>query len=272
MKPALKWYGGKNKIARWVISHFPPHTCYTEAYGGAASVLLQKKQVTHEVYNDLDGEVVNFFRVLRTCPDDLVKSIALTPWSREEHKQSWEYCDDDIERARRFYIRCWQSYGAGTLKTPTAAGWQTQRGQRRGTTAIEAWRDIDRLHDIANRLLDVHIEHDEAIAVLQRFDSRETLHYVDPPYVLSTRYKSKVYDYEMSDEDHKDLAKCLQALDGIVVLSGYDNPLYNRLYAGWHKVTRTTTDRTSKSVQECLWLSPSLTRISALPLFARLKS
>lgn len=267
MRPALKWYGGKNKIASWVISHFPQHTCYVEPFGGAASVLLHKQKADHEVYNDLDGELVNFFRVLREDTARLMALIELTPFSREEHRQAWQVAADPLERARRFYVRCWQSWGAGTHATPGAAGWQTQKSTRRGTTAVEGWRDIGHLATIANRLLGVQIENDNALDVIDRFDTQATLFYVDPPYLASTRNKSRAYRHELSDEQHHQLADRLQAVQGMVVLSGYENLLYSRLYRGWQKVTISTTNRNCNSVQEVLWLSPNATRLDLLPLF-----
>jgi DNA adenine methylase len=270
MRPALKWYGGKNKIAQWVTSHFPFHTCYVEPYGGAASVLLNKTPATHEVYNDLDDELVNFFRILRSEPARLIHLIELTPYSRLEHELAWETCQDSLERARRFYVRCWQSYGSGTRNTAGAAGWLTQKGKRRGTTAVENWRDTHHLYEIADRLLSVQIEKDTALNVLHRFDTRDTLFYVDPPYVASTRNKKKVYQHEMTNAEHIELAQCLQDLNGMIVLSGYESSLYDDLYENWQKVTTNTTDRTSNSVQECLWLSPGVSDLRHLPMWARL--
>lgn len=268
MRPALKWYGGKNKIAQWVYSVFPPHDCYVEPFGGAASVLLNKPPATHEVYNDLDSEVVNFFRVLRADGGELVNLIANTPWSREEHRLAWEKSNEPLERARRFYVRCWQSYGAGTLNTAGSAGWQTQKGPRRGSTAVEGWLDLLHLDVVRSRLLSVQIEHDQALQVIERFDSVGTLFYVDPPYLPRQRRKTQVYTHEMDINDHVDLAQTLLSASGMVVLSGYDDELYNEMYKGWRKMTRTTTNRMSDSVKECLWLSPSATALDQLPMFS----
>ena len=129
-RPPIRYHGGKFRIASWVISHFPAHECYVEPFGGGAGVLLQKTPAPFEVLNDLDGEVVNFFRVLRERPGELVRVIQLTPWSREEQRLSFEPASDPLERARRFYVRSWQTHG-GPGRSGKADG-----GTTRPTPAI----------------------------------------------------------------------------------------------------------------------------------------
>src|SRR5574343_303278 len=101
-RPALRYFGGKFRLAPWIISQFPPHTVYVEPFGGGGSVLLRKLPAYHEVYNDLDGDVVNFFRVLREQPDELLRAIDLTPYSREEQRQAFDANDEpsSLDRAR----------------------------------------------------------------------------------------------------------------------------------------------------------------------------
>lgn len=275
-RPALAWHGGKFGLLSWIIGQMPPHSSYStyvEPFGGAASVLLGKRPSYHEVYNDLNGGVVNFFDMLRARPDELINAIRLTPYSRREHKRAWEPCADHLERARRFYVRVWQSFGSGTATTAAAAGWKYDKRQVRGKSspsALQQWNDVSTLWKVAERLKGVQIEEDDALKVIQRYDSEQALLYVDPPYLLETRSKSwagKAYSHEMTDSEHEQLTEALNAAAAYVVLSGYDSEKYNQLLKGWHKVTRNTRDIVGNTRQECLWLSPR-TAQAQLPLFA----
>lgn len=225
-------------------------------------MLLRKAPSPIEVYNDLDSEVVNFFRVLRTRTADLVREVALTPYSREEQHLAYEIDGlDDLERARRFFVLAWQSRGANRGNWRT--GWRYMRSRTlRGQTPVDDWRDADRLFEVAARLRDICIEHDPAIPVIKRFDAPTTLFYCDPPYThgeRSLRWAENAYRYEMTDEDHRELAAVLNDVKGMVVLSGYASDLYEELYGGWHQVKRTVnTDgkagHPGKAV-EVLWLN-----------------
>lgn len=179
------WYrGGKWRIAPWVISHFPPHDCYVEPFGGAASVLLRKEPSLYEVYNDLDDAVVNFFRVLRTRPDDLVAQLRLTPWARRELELADRPVDDELESARHFFVRSWQSRRTAVLGLSNRTGWRFQK-KRSGGRQTRTWmRAIEDLHLVAERMRLVQVECDHAERVLARYDAPRTLFYVDPPYVL----------------------------------------------------------------------------------------
>src|SRR4051812_1578874 len=112
-RPVLRYHGGKWRIAPWIIEHFPPHLMYVEPFAGAASVLLRKPRVDFEVYNDLDTDVVNVFRVLRdpAAASQLAEQLSLTPWSRREFEVSYEISDDPVERARRTLIRSFMGHG-----------------------------------------------------------------------------------------------------------------------------------------------------------------
>ena len=263
-RPALRYHGGKWKIAPWVMGHFPAHDCYVEPYGGAASVLLRKEPSFIEVYNDLFGEVVRFFKVLRERPDELIRAIELTPFSREEFEaaQKVEYPNPDaVERARRLYVRCWQGRGRAGFKD--AGGWRFMRRKSRSQTPVSDWNNIAHLWDIAARFKQVHIEHDGALSVMVRYDGPETLFYLDPPYVQSERckrWKSEGYVYEMEDTRHVEMAHLVKELEGYVVLSGYPSGLYDRLFEGWPVVQKGVVvdggRAGGRAAVECLWLSP----------------
>lgn len=259
-RPALRYYGGKWRIARWIISHFPPHVAYCEPFAGAASVLLHKAPSVLEVYNDSDHVVVTFFRVLRERTEELIRAIQLTPYARAEVKHAYQACDDEVEAARRFYVRAWQSRGGPRAQWGT--GWRYQRQDNRGKRVIGDWNDTDHLWRIVARLKQVQLECGPADEVIQRFDSPDTLYYCDPPYLAETRSESwsrRGYAQEMTDDDHRRLAGVLHQARGMVLLSGYRSSLYADLYRDWPVVTRETqTDNPAAGMRtECLWLSPA---------------
>jgi DNA adenine methylase len=264
-RPALRYHGGKFRLASWILKFFPPHRIYTECFGGAAGVLLQKPRSYAEVYNDLDGDIVNFFRVLRdpALSAQLVQSCALTPYARDEFDQAWEPTTDVLERARRTAIRAQMGFGsAGATKGTTGLRSDTQR---KYTTAQMDWASYpDALAEAAQRMIGVLIENRPAIDVMQQHDTPETLHFVDPPYVLSTRVMraQNVYRHELSDEDHEDLIATLLTLKGMVVLSGYESDLYKGALPGWgiHKTSaRISAGRGAALRTEIVWVNPACT-------------
>lgn len=257
-RPALKYFGGKFRMARWVIDKLPTHELYVEPFGGAMSILLRKKPAPLEVYNDLDGDVVNFFKILRERPDELIEQISLTPFSREEQKNSIEPCEDPLERARRLYVRCWQSYGGGRQRAIT--GWRYQTNNRRGTSVIEDWNKYDHLTQIVDRLKEVQIENDDSFNVIKRFDGKKTLFYCDPPYVpdkLNKQWRDTAYQYAFTHEQHIRLCHTLNDIEGMAILSGYDNELYRDLLSDWELYIREIATNWQSKAKECLWLSPN---------------
>lgn len=260
-RPVLRYLGGKWRIARWILQYFAPHHIYVEPYAGGASLLFRKVPAPVEVLNDLDGDVINFFQVLRFWTKELVRVIELTPFARAEVLREWEpVVGDPLEQARRFYVRSWQAFGPPTA-TPRSSGWRFQRSSRH--SPVNSWNDTERLWAVAERLKQVHIECGEALDVIRRFDTPETLFYVDPPYVASTRTIStrfRGYRHEMTNEQHVQLAQLLHQLQGMIVLSGYDSPLYHSLYAGWKRVSKQARTLNAGLRTEYLWLSPNLVK------------
>ncbi|MBJ8476462.1 DNA adenine methylase [Acinetobacter bereziniae] len=263
--PLIRYHGGKYRLAPWIISHFPKHSCYTEVYGGAAGVLIQKPRAYAEVYNDLDGEVVNLFQVLRdkTLRDLLIEQLIFTPYSRSDFEVSWQETPNPIEKARRLIIRAQMGFGsAGATKGITGFRIDTKRQYG---TAQSLWAEYpEHLALIGQRLSGVLIENRPAIQVLQDHDAVETLHYVDPPYVFDTRYdgakSGRIYRHEMSNEDHVTLLKVLLELEGKVILSGYDSELYQDYLSKWKCLktkARISSGRGTDTRTECLWISPN---------------
>lgn len=238
---AFGWYGGKFNHLNWLLPLLPQTTHYCEPFAGSAAVLLNREPSPVETYNDIDGEVVNFFRVLRDQPEDLIRAIGLTPFSREELRIAVEEPIDDLselERARRFFVRARQ-VRTGLAQTASAGRWAhcklTSRAGMAG--AVSRWLgSVEGLSEIVQRLLRVQIENATAIEVIQRYDSEETLFYCDPPYPHDSRGDIHAYGYEMTDNDHRELAKVLTNLKGKVALSGYRCELLDKLYKDWNCV------------------------------------
>jgi DNA adenine methylase len=260
--PALRYHGGKFRLAPWIISHFPPHKVYVEPFGGAAGVLLQKPRSYAEVYNDLDGDVVNFFRVVRD-PDqclELQRMLMLTPYARSEFERAYEGTDDPIERARRLCIRAQMGFGsAGATKGST--GFRIDSLRKYGISAHN-WVDYPAsIAAVGRRFEGVIIENRTATDVIFQHDSNDTLFYVDPPYVHSTRtIRAKGgYRFEMTDADHAELLDMLNTLQGMVILSGYESPLYERLqhWAKRKTVARISSGRGTATREEILWMNPA---------------
>lgn len=257
--PALRYFGGKWRLAPWIISHFPAHTCFVEPFGGAASVLLRKKRAPFEIYNDLDGEMVNFFRVLRDQPEELSRRLHLTPYSRQEYDLAHEPATCPIERARLLFIQSWQGFG-GPRKTMKSWKFQRKGGTITRSDIVEDFlRASGQLAAVVSRMKTVQIEHDDALKVIARFDTQETLFYCDPPYPAETRnarWMKRAYTLEVDGQFHSHLADQLRRIDGFAVVSTYPNPAYDELYAGWVRVERTQQTMNKTIAKELLYLSP----------------
>jgi len=261
---AFGWYGGKFNHLQWLLPLLPKCHHYCEPFAGSAAVLLNREPSPVETYNDIDGEVVNFFRVLRDKPDDLIRAIGLTPFSREEFHLALEYDPEhtsDLERARLFYIRARQAR-TGLAQTATLGRWanclNTSRSGMSG--AVSRWLGaVYALPEIAERLLRVQIENRPAIEVIKLYDNSNTLFYCDPPYLHSTRGDDKAYAYEMDENDHAGLAKVLNSCKGKVAISGYRNELMDQLYSGWYRYDAPLkkTHSVKQIRQECLWMNYS---------------
>ena len=265
VRPALRYHGGKFRIADWIQSFFPPHDCYVEPFGGAAGVLLQKPRSYAEVYNDLDGEVVNFFRVLRDPEqrERLITACMMTPYSRADYEQASESTDDPIERARRTAIRAQMGFGSAGA-TRGATGFRIDTKREYGTAQALWALYPDAIANAGKRLSGVLVENRPAIDVIRQHDGPNTLYFVDPPYVHATRQmqrgKTGYYRHEMEDDDHIELIECLQGLLGMVVLSGYDNPIYSDRLANWdrhQKNVRISAGRGGGSRVDSVWLNPA---------------
>jgi DNA adenine methylase len=262
-------YGGKFRLAPWIITHFPAHEVYVEPFGGAASVLLLKPRSRVEIYNDLFGDVVNVFRVLRnqTQAAELTRLIELTPFAREEyndaHAMIRSTIEDPVERARRTIFRSLASFGSAGLQRNSNAGFRrsTSYGKR---YAVEWANYPQHIAAFTERWGGVIIENQSGEETIRNHDGPTTLFYVDPPYPHSTRnmdHGNARYEFEMSDQDHRQLAELLHSVRGMVVISGYRCGLYEDLYPDWKKYTKRSTaggngGGGSLKRTEVIWIKP----------------
>ena len=285
-RPAIRYHGSKFRQSKHIAQFIPEprlfgvryFDLYCEPFGGGANPLLQLPRFPLEIYNDLNGDVVNFFSVLRSREDELIRAINLTPYAKGEWELSFESCNNPLERARRFYVRCYLSIAGGTVREGTNPGFRRQvnlttkpDGTQAMTPAAISFMNTKHLHQVANRMRGVQIESDDAISIIERYDSRFSFFYIDPPYVFDTRSKwaNSAYAHEMTNEDHRELAKVLINVEGMVLLSGYRTPIYDELYSGWVRVDRDFRVNNSDKRTESLWLSPRLVDVLAQQAAAR---
>ncbi len=251
MRTVLKYPGAKNRIANWIISYIPKHNVYVEPFAGSLAVLLNKPRCHIETVNDLHGEVVNFFWVLRDRPEELKRLIELTPYAREEYDLAYEKTDSEVEQARRFCVRCWMGFGCANLYHNGFKSGQ----QSSSPNPAKAWRKLPTtMIQAAERLKGVQIENLPALELISRYDTADVFMYIDPPYLHGTR-KNYLYKYEMEDTEHEELLRILVKHPGKIMISGYDNDLYNDYLKGWSKAYKETTAEGGVKRTEVLWMN-----------------
>jgi DNA adenine methylase len=270
---AFGWYGGKYTHLDWLLPLLPHTTHYCEPFGGSAAILINRKPSPVETYNDLDGEVVNFFKVLRDNSEELIRLIGLTPFARQELRDAVTASDvplTDLERARRFFVRARQ-VRTGLAQTASEGRWAhcklTSRAGMAG--AVSRWLgSVEGLSEIVQRLLRVQIENAPAVEVIRRYDSPETLFYCDPPYPHDSRSDLNAYGYEMSDDQHRELASVLRNVQGKVAVSSYHSQLMDEIFDGWTCIempakkahsSNTKSDGLKTERSEVLWVNYEIT-------------
>lgn len=259
-RPVLRYHGGKWRQAAQIIDLMPAHNIYVEPFTGAASVLLQKAISPIEVINDKYDRIVNVFRVLRDSilSEKLQQQLRLTPYSESEYRACREVSPDPVEDARRMLVLGHQGHGSTAASGGKRSGWRRNVRENIRSAASE-WQSIpEQVSAWAAGMRGVYIEADDAGMVIDRWDTPETLFYVDPPYLASTRTQGlRGYAHEMTEQDHIDLATKIHGLHGNVILSGYSSDLYdNELYAHWQRVSfPARADKGRQSTEVC-WISP----------------
>lgn len=251
MKAILKYPGAKWRISDWIISHFPEHKVYLEPFFGSGAVFFKKTPSYIETINDIDSNIVNLFWVCREHSEELSKQIELTPFSRDEFTNCYEKSDDPIEQARRTLVRFHQSFGTSNSRRRSWRNIQTYGGPRCATM----WNDLpDIISACCARLKEAQIENTDAIELIERYDDAKTLIYCDPPYLQNLRSKN-MYAYEATDAYHERLLEAIRKSRSMIVISGYDNAMYNEALAGWHTDEKTTTAQMGLHRVEKLWMN-----------------
>lgn len=227
IKSVIHYVGGKYFMIKHLLPLIPPHNIYVEVFGGAANLLLNKPPSTIEVYNDINSELVTLFRVIRDKDklEELKRLLYLTPLSREEYyhlKYQNTETLSDIERAYRFYYLCRTSFNG----IPERSFAYPTPGRNR---AVYYFNSIDKLDLIYERFKYVTIEHESFEKIIPRYNYPDTLFYLDPPYIHDTRNDTRVYQHEMSNEQHEQLVSLLLNIKGMCILSCYMHDMYNIL-------------------------------------------
>lgn len=254
MKAIMKYPGSKWSIADWIISFFPDHHSYLEAFFGSGAVLFNKPRSNIETVNDLDGNVVNLFEWIRKDPERLAREIYFTPYARQIYDAAYKTVpEDSFQKAVNFYIRL--NMGHGFRTTGEKVGWKNDVQGREKAYAATDWCKLpDKIMIASERLRGVQIENRPAVELIERFNNPKVLIYADPPYVLSTRH-GKQYRHEMDDKQQNDLIDVLLAHKGPVMLSGYDSDLYNDRLSGWYREETTSYSQVCSKKREILWMN-----------------
>ena len=251
MKAILKYPGAKWRIAEWIISHFPEHKVYLEPFFGSGACFFKKAPSYIETINDIDGNIVNLFCVCREHQEELARAISLTPFARDEFKNCYQPADDPIEQARRTLVRYHQSFGTSNSSKNSWRNVQTYGGPRCATM----WNELPIIiRECCERLKNAQIENTDALTLILRYDDKDTLIYCDPPYLPSLR-KKQIYAHETSEDYHKELLRVLKKSKSKVVLSGYDNDLYNSELYDWHTEEKKTTAQMGLHRTEKIWMN-----------------
>lgn len=260
MNSLLKYPGAKWKISKWICSFFPHHNTYLEPYFGSGAIYFNKQPAKYETINDIDGRVINLFTVCRDNPEKLAELLYFTPYARDEYEmikedragESIKLTGDNVEDARRFIIRCSMGYGS---KLADRVGWKNTKHSS-GPVNPKVFNKLpETVFQVCDRLKNAQIENRPAFELIKSYNASDCLIYADPPYLGSTRTR-RMYSCEMMREsEHIDLLKVLLLHNGPVVLSGYDNNLYNEYLKGWRKEHKITTSNNATSRIECLWMN-----------------
>lgn len=251
MYSILNYPGAKWGMAKTIVEIMPRHRSYLEPFFGSGAVLFNKPPSAIETVNDIDGDITNFFRVLREFPEELARKISLTPYSREVFDDAHENRGiDDFDKAYRFAIRSRMGHG---FKTYQKTGFKIDVYARERSYCVDVWNRMpEDIFLASTRLKQVQIENRPALELIRKFNYSNVLIYADPPYLLSTR-SGKQYRHEMNEQDHVELIETLQQHKGYVILSGYPSELYDHELKGWRKIERRSYNQNSDARTEVLW-------------------
>lgn len=260
---AFNYFGGKFTFLDEIYAHFPvafDHMCELMAGSAVLSINYKAERPLVRTINEINGDITNFFKVLRENPENLCEMLLLTPVSEEEYIRCWDSTEEPIEKARRFYVRVRQSFfGLGAQRKNK--GWHMAKSKvnASGGETVSRWNNsIPKLYEVAEVLAtNFQIINGDYKDCISRIDSPEAFFYADPPYPLQSRVSKNDYKYEFDNDLHLELSEILHGLEGKAMISSYDNELYRELYSDWTmvKLTKKLNGLRTKSQQECLWFN-----------------
>lgn len=238
----ITYPGGKAKMVKKLLPLLPSAKCYVEPYAGAASMLFARPPQGVEIINDIDGDIVNLFRVLQDEEQfsRLRRLLLYTPYSRSESERARDIirsdCRDPVWRAWAYFVAYNQSIGGLGRRTWGMVLTETARGM--ASTTSRWLRRLSMLSYWHRRLMRVQIENRDALECIAAYDSEDTVFYIDPPYIPETRRSTDIYKHEADLDHHRALIDLLLHIKGKALVSGYDHPLYRALdEAGWARYT-----------------------------------
>lgn len=251
MNAILKYPGGKWRISEWIISYFPEHKVYLEPFFGSGACFFNKQPSYIETINDMNGDIVNLFRVCRDYPEELAEKINLTPFARDEFISCNEPSDNPIEQARRTLVRYHQSFGTSNSSKNSWRNVRTYGGPRCATM----WNCLPEIIvKCCDRLKEAQIENTDALTLIERYNSEDTLIYLDPPYLQNLR-KKNMYAFEMTDKQHIQMLNLIKKSKSKIILSGYDNELYSSELSEWTTAEKSTIAQMGLPRTEKLWMN-----------------
>jgi DNA adenine methylase len=239
LKSPLTIMGGKTYMLKYLIPLIPKHKTYVEVFAGSAQLFFAKDPSLIEVVNDVHGNMINFYKVLRSEKrfKKLVKLCNLTPHSREQFYKCRSSLSEgsSVIRAWKFFTVVRQCF-SGRISSPSWGRSVTECTNGRANAVDQYLKAIERLPEAHSRMQDAQIENQDFRKIIKAYDRKSTFFYLDPPYIMDTRHGNDKYNHEMSDKDHKDLISLLLDLKGKALISGYNHRIYSKLEkAGWNK-------------------------------------
>lgn len=258
---AFNYFGGKFTWLEYLYQYFPQRFVnLIDVFAGSMVVSLNYHAKVIKTANEINGEITNFFEVLRNNENELIRLISLTPCSRLEYNNCYEHSDDNIEQARRFYVRARQSFfGLGAQRTNKGFHMAKSQLNCNGGETVSRWNNsIEKLHQVAVIIRkNFQITNEDFADCIDRMDSTSSFFYCDPPYPKECRHSYNDYKFEFSDEDHKRLSIKLHSIKGMAMVSGYDCELMTTLYSDWTMVRFPIKKNNIRSndVQECVWIN-----------------
>lgn len=256
MNTILKYPGAKNRLAEWIVSFIPYHQVYLEPFFGSGAVFFNKPASKIETINDIDNNVYNLFKVIRNNPDELAKILEMTPYSRAEYDNSYveNIPETDMERARKFLVRCWMGFGNSNVYKN---GFRSSQ-QSRSPCTTKHWNQLpERILLASERLKNAQIENLDALELLIRYNTDDVFVYMDPPY-LNTLRKGYLYNNEMSEKEHIRLLEMVIHHPAKFLISGYDSDIYNYYLKNWNTAEKETQAEQGLKRREKLWFNYEL--------------